>query len=226
MRENWRTRGSSWQKFVRSSISPIAMEKTIRGSFIRTRMGENSELRMYVRSVNKACFCQYMWMTWGLLERSRIWLQCERDWWKNVDIDEPTSFLDHVYLGCTQRACEPNEAIIEQYTKMIESRISAGATEQLPGWQKPHAQTVAWSYNMEAHAQKSVERYCEWHTRKWSNFRPLVQSGRTWISPRIVRSFITNCFVMLVLGTNWTTWHLVVREQSVKISHKLDSRTW
>ena len=25
----------------------------------------------------------------------------------------------------------------------------------------PRAQTVAWSYDMEGHAQKSVERYCE-----------------------------------------------------------------
>ena len=29
---------------------------------------------------------------------------------KNVDLDEPSSFLDHVYLGCTQRECKPNEA--------------------------------------------------------------------------------------------------------------------
>ena len=27
---------------------------------------------------------------------------------KHVDLDEPTSFLDHVYLGCTQRECKPN----------------------------------------------------------------------------------------------------------------------
>ena len=33
---------------------------------------------------------------------------------KHVDIDEPTSFLDHVYLGCTQRECKPNETIIEK----------------------------------------------------------------------------------------------------------------
>ena len=52
---------------------------------------------------------------------------------KNVDIDEPTSFLDHVYLGCIQRECKPNETIIEQFSKMFESRISAGATEKLPG---------------------------------------------------------------------------------------------
>ena len=28
---------------------------------------------------------------------------------KNVDLDEPISFLDHVLLGCTQRECKPNE---------------------------------------------------------------------------------------------------------------------
>ena len=50
-----------------------------------------------------------------------------KTWVKKVDIDEPTSFHDHVHLGCTQRECKPNETITEQYTKMFESRISAGA---------------------------------------------------------------------------------------------------
>ena len=69
---------------------------------------------------------------------------------KNVAIDEPASFLDHGNLECTQRECKPNETIIEQYTKMFESR----ATEKLSGWcEKPHAQTVAWSYDLEGHAQ-------------------------------------------------------------------------
>ena len=54
---------------------------------------------------------------------------------KHVDLHEPTSFLDHVHLGCTQRECKPNEAIIEQKKEMFESRISAGA-EKLPGWGK------------------------------------------------------------------------------------------
>ena len=53
---------------------------------------------------------------------------------KDVDIEEPTSFLDHVYLGCTQRECKPNEKIFGHYNKMFESRVSAGATEKLPGW--------------------------------------------------------------------------------------------
>ena len=72
---------------------------------------------------------------------------------QNVDLDEPTSYIDHAYLGRTQHECKPNEIMIEEYTKMFESRVPAGATEKLPGWEKPHAKTVAWSYDMEGHAQ-------------------------------------------------------------------------
>ena len=46
----------------------------------------------------------------------------------DVDIEETTSFLDHVYFGCTPRESKPNEKIIGQYNKMFQSRISAGAT--------------------------------------------------------------------------------------------------
>ena len=49
---------------------------------------------------------------------------------------------------------------------MFESRISAGATEKLLVWQKPHAEKKAWSYDMEGHAQKCVERHCELANKK------------------------------------------------------------
>ena len=49
---------------------------------------------------------------------------------------------------------------------MFESRISAVATEKLPEWEKPHAKTVAWSYDMEGDAQKCVERYCDLANKK------------------------------------------------------------
>ena len=50
---------------------------------------------------------------------------------KEVDLGEPTSFLDHVYLGCTQRQCEISKDIVDNYRTMFESRISAGITEKL-----------------------------------------------------------------------------------------------
>ena len=33
---------------------------------------------------------------------------------RNDDLEEPTSFLDHVYLGCTQGECKPTETVREQ----------------------------------------------------------------------------------------------------------------
>ena len=51
---------------------------------------------------------------------------------KEVDLGEPTSFLDHEDLGCTQRQCEISQDIVDKYRPMFESRMSAGATEKLP----------------------------------------------------------------------------------------------
>ena len=51
---------------------------------------------------------------------------------KEVDLGEPTSFFDHVYLGCTQRQCEISKDFTGNHRAMFESRISAGGTEKLP----------------------------------------------------------------------------------------------
>ena len=51
---------------------------------------------------------------------------------REVDLGEPTSFLDHVYLGCTKRPCETSKDIVDNYSSMFELRISAGGLEKLP----------------------------------------------------------------------------------------------
>ena len=78
---------------------------------------------------------------------------------KEVDLGEPTSFLDHVYLGCTQRQCEVSQNIVDNYRTMFESRISAGGVEKLPFPQI--FRISSWSSDMAGHAKKCVERYCE-----------------------------------------------------------------
>ena len=77
---------------------------------------------------------------------------------KEVDLGEPTSLLDHVYLGCTQRQCKTSKDIVDNYRTMFESRISAGGTEKLPFTQ--NLRISSWPYDMEGHAKKCVERYC------------------------------------------------------------------
>ena len=78
---------------------------------------------------------------------------------KEVDLGEPTSFLDHVYLGCTQRQCEMSKDIVDNHRTMFESRISAGATEKFPC--SENMSISSWFYDMEGHAKKCLERYCE-----------------------------------------------------------------
>ena len=78
---------------------------------------------------------------------------------KEVDLGESTSFLDHVYLGCTQGQCQRSKDIVDNYRTMFESRISDGKTEKLPC--SKNLRISSWSYDIGGHAKKCVERYCE-----------------------------------------------------------------
>ena len=49
---------------------------------------------------------------------------------KDVDLGEPTSFLDHVYFGCTQRECKTSKDIRDNCRALFKSRMSAGGKEQ------------------------------------------------------------------------------------------------
>ena len=80
---------------------------------------------------------------------------------KDVDLGEPTSFLDHVYLGCTERECQTSKDIVEDYRNMFEPKISDGATEKLHYSAKLGANISSWSCDMEGHAKECVEGYCE-----------------------------------------------------------------
>ena len=97
-------------------------------------------------------------MTSNWLERQHI-----NPMWKvlnkQVDLGEPISFVDHVYIGFYQRQCEISKDIVDNYRTMFESRISAGTTEKLPC--SENLRVSSWSYDMERHAKKCVERYCE-----------------------------------------------------------------
>ena len=149
---------------------------------------------------------------------------------KDVDLGEPTSFLDHVYLGCTQRECETSKDIVDSYRNMFEYKISAGAKEKLPCSGKPDADISSWSYDMDGHAKKCVERYCElakkttqqlYSSHNAMPWRPSIQRRRKWICWRIVKSMLSNGPEMFVLGTHWLTRHSMVSKQTgQEQSHK------
>ena len=84
---------------------------------------------------------------------------------KDVGLGEPTSFLDHVYLGCTQRESQISKDIVDNYKSMFESRISAGAMEELPEAEapgKPETNTTSsWSWKVMQRMRGKILRTCE-----------------------------------------------------------------
>ena len=88
---------------------------------------------------------------------------------KDVDLQEPTSFLDHENLDCTQKECTISTEIVTKYRDVFEARFSAGVKEKLP----PEASgkldaeiTSSCSFDMEGHAKKHVGRHCELANKK------------------------------------------------------------
>ena len=100
-----------------------------------------------------------MWMTKNWLERNKTLIRCGKYSIKKLIWGEQTSFLGHVYLACTKRQCEISKDIVDNYRTTFESRISAGATEKLPC--PENTRIFSWSYEIEGHAKKCGERYCE-----------------------------------------------------------------
>ena len=78
---------------------------------------------------------------------------------KEVDLVEPTSFLDHVYLGCTQRQCKISKDIVTITEPCLNPEFPQ---EQLKNYHARKKLCISsWSYDMEGHAKKCVERFCE-----------------------------------------------------------------
>ena len=115
-------------------------ERQFEKILLKVRLGKGFQLGMLIRTPWKRiiliCVFDPMWKVLN----------------KEVDLGEPISFLDHVYLGCTQRQCEMNKDIVDNYRTMFESRISAVRTEKLPF--SKNLRISSWSYDMEGSCQE------------------------------------------------------------------------
>ena len=148
------------QLFLLSDICTVTLWQDFQGKkgnsrkFYWNTVGKKFQIgNAYMWAVKKDYSRLCMWTIKIWLGRNKTLVRRGKEPMKDVDLEEPTSFLDHVYLGCTQ--------IVETYRDMFESRISAGALEKLPNTWKLDANMFSWSYDMEGHAKKCVQWYCE-----------------------------------------------------------------
>ena len=141
-----RSSRSSWAESVQSSSGRTIMGKAIWENPIDTWLGENSKLGMSLWTSWKRtiliCVCGWQKLAGMKHNIEPMWKVLN----KEVDMGEPTSFLDHLYLGCAQRQCETRKDTVDNCRTMFESRLSARGVEKLP---------------MAGHAKKCVERYYE-----------------------------------------------------------------
>ena len=131
---------------------------------------------------------------------------------KEVDLGEPTSFLDHVYLGCTQRQCEISKDVVDNYRTTFESRISAGEVEKLP-----FLKIFVFLHGLMTWLvmQRSVwNDIVSWRIRRLSNStKYLLPASMTTTSKKEKQKSVGELsqvcsqivLKMLVLGTNWKT---------------------
>ena len=107
---------------------------------------------------------------------------------------------------------------------MFESKIYAGAKEKLPTRVsgKPDAETISsWSYDMEGHAKKCVERYCELASKTTQQLHKVAtpcmddhqlkeeENESAGELSKVCSQIVLKC---LYLGSYWETRHFMVRK--------------
>ena len=197
--------GSSWTKSIRTlAFAGLLWERQFEDSSIGTWMGQSTELGMsfvhrkpgsflsvYVDDIKKVGKKQNMAPMW------KKWLKKRGSWRTNI-ISWPRFCWDahNVDASRTKSSlmntgrCSNHELLLEQLKK-------------IPGWEKPHAQTVEWSNDLGGHAKKCFETYCELANKIQSSYTksqpnslrgwPSFQGGGTGIVWRTVKSMLTDC---------------------------------
>ena len=143
---------------------------------------------------------------------------------KEVDWGEPTSFLNHVYLGCTHRQREIIKDIVDNFCGWIrENTIPPKSSHSFTAlwhcWScKEVCGTILWVGEQDDTA--TLQSIYSMH--RW----PPLQRGRNKICWRIVKYLLSNCSEMLIFGKNWTTWYLMVCEEARTCHNKMDQSLW
>ena len=173
----------------------------------------------YSYTVKKGYSYLCMWMTSNWLERNKIIDPMWKVLNNEVDLGEPTSFLDHVYLGCTQRQCEISKDIVDNYQNHVWLQNFCRSNWEITMLGKSaYFSVVLWHGRPCEEMCRTILRFGKQDdsttlqsinsVHRW----PPLQRGGNKICWRIVNYLLSNCSQMLIFGKNWTTWYIVVSE--------------
>ena len=223
---------SSWAKSVRSSFGRTVMGKAIWENPFETRLGEGFQLGMLIRTPWKrvvlVCVCG--WHQIGWKERkyySDVESTTQRSWFGRTNII-PWSCLPGMHskiMWNKQRYCRQlqNLVWIQNFGRSNWKITLLGKSEYLfvVIWHGRSCQEMCGTISWVGKQNDSTTLHSINSMPWWASFQ-----RRNEISGRIVKSMLSDCSEMLILGTHWKTRYFMVSEQTCTIDHKMDQSLW
>ena len=212
---------SSWAKSARSSFGRTVFKKgNLRKSYWST-VGRRFPIgNAYSYTVKKDYSCLCLWMTSNWLEWFKILIRCgkypiKKLIWENQHLS--WSCISGVYSKTVwnkKRYCWqwPNHVWIQNFCRSNCKNTMLGKSAYfLVLWHGRACQemcgTILWVGEQDDSTTLQSINCMHW----WPSFQR-----------RIVKSMLSNCSEMLMLGTYWKTWFSMVSEPFRTIDHKMD----
>ena len=155
---------------------------------------------------------------------------------KEVDLGESTSFLDHVYLDVHSKTMwnkqgyywqSQNHVWIQNFRSRNNNwkNIMSGKSEYLFVilWNGRSCQDMCGTILWVDEKKNDSTTLQSINSMSW---RPSLQRRRIETRGRIVKSILSNCSEMLILGQYWTARYSMVIEQTCTIDYKMDQSLW
>ena len=187
--------GLLWERQFEKILLKHGWEKILNWECLFVHREKGLFLSVYVDDIQLAGKKHNLHPMWKLLN-------------KEVDLGEPTSFLDHVYLGCTQRLCEISKNTVDNYRTMwwitnfrgegVEITISSKSSYFfMVFWYGGPCKEMCGRILWVGKEDDSATLQSTYSMHRW----PPLQRGRIEICRRIVASKPSNCSKMFVFGT-------------------------
>ena len=162
---------------------------------------------------------RWFWNGWKTAEHGSIVEEIDGTCWSW----RTTSFLDHVYLGCTQRECNPNEDSVSQHRDEF-------LLPQLKNYQGGRNLTQKLSCGpatWKAMRKRAWRGIVNWQTKRRGNCTQFQRLAwmitttwrRTWKQSENCPQMVVNCLYLALIGRLDI---LMVRKQACSRSHKMD----
>ena len=218
-------------------LARLLWERQFEKISTEVRLGECFQLGMLTHTPWKRiiliCLCGDDIKHW--LERSKTLIRCGKYSIKKLSWENQHLSLIMYTLGCYSKKMSNKQRYCGQLQNHVWiTDFPQEQTEKLPC--SENLRVSSWSYDMEGHAKKCVERYCELVKQDGSTtlqsinsmpWRPSFQRRRIEIRGRIVKSMLSNCSGMLIpLPRIGRSRYSMASEQTCKIHHKMDQSLW